>query len=233
MRSVALCLLALVSSLAFAKQGVERRQASTDAADFSSAASQLISQYIPQSILPNIGIAIQSAASAASITGDINSIVQSVFTAKTPPAFVTALPSSYQSDILKVESAISSLRGTTPTILPTNVTDLAPTATVNGSASLPNVTLITVNMTDSAGSTFASTITALVRGGTAVPLVVAANSTTSAATNLASSLSGATTGTGTPSGPASSTSASGIAVPTHVPVAGVGLIGFIGLLVAL
>ncbi|KAL8728811.1 MAG: hypothetical protein Q9181_005215 [Wetmoreana brouardii] len=71
----------------------------TSAPALSSAAAQLVAQYLPTSLIPGFAIAIQSAAQSASVTGDINSLVSSVLTATAPPDFLTAvpLPSQYSS----------------------------------------------------------------------------------------------------------------------------------------
>ncbi|KAI4164053.1 MAG: hypothetical protein LQ342_002288 [Letrouitia transgressa] len=82
----------------------------TSAPAFSSAAALILSQNFPASVLPGFAVAIESAASAASITGNINSLVTSVITATAPPDFITALPSEYQSRLRNAESQLNSIR---------------------------------------------------------------------------------------------------------------------------
>ncbi|KAI9819929.1 MAG: hypothetical protein M1827_006499 [Pycnora praestabilis] len=130
---------ALLSPAAFASPPQEKRQAtSTNGAQFSSAANQLISLYLPESVLLPIGVAVQSAASAASVTGDINSIVESALLAPTPPPYLSAVPAQYQSNIAALESAINSLRL------------IASVGSISGAPYI-------ITTTDSAGSTFATT----------------------------------------------------------------------------
>lgn len=83
--------------------------ASNSASEFSSAASQLISLYLP----PSVQSALVSVASSAGgiTTGDITAAVDSALTAVSPPAWLTAVPSQYSANLVSLESAVSALRG--------------------------------------------------------------------------------------------------------------------------
>ncbi|KAI9867244.1 MAG: hypothetical protein M1813_009522 [Trichoglossum hirsutum] len=92
-----------------------RRQVSVTTAPlspdaFSSAVAALISSYIPASVLIPIANAIQSAASAAGTTGDIQDILITALAGTAPPTWLTAIPTEYQSPFADLESAISSLK---------------------------------------------------------------------------------------------------------------------------
>jgi hypothetical protein len=119
--------LALLSLTAFATEQ-ERRQA-TDAAQFTSAADQLISGYIPSTALPALESAISSAASAASVTGDAKSLIYEALLATSVPGwFVSAVPSAWSTQIAALESNINALRppassGTTPVVIAVTTTD--------------------------------------------------------------------------------------------------------------
>ncbi|KAI9844392.1 MAG: hypothetical protein M1837_005593 [Sclerophora amabilis] len=124
--------VAFWSSLTFASPEAEKRQAqATDEAGFNSAVSQLLSLYIPPAVSASLVNVISSAASA---TGDLNEAVQSAFAAPTAPAYLSQIPSEYQSNVASLQSAISELRGVAST----------------GIAGAPVVT------TDSAGATVTS-----------------------------------------------------------------------------
>jgi hypothetical protein len=171
---------------------------STNAAEFSSAANQLVSLYIPASVAVPLGVAVQSAASAQGITGDINSIVQSALTATSAPSFLTAIPSQYQSNIVSLESAISALRGAANTgiagasrvVTSTNsagsevVTTQPPSAVVVGG--------VVVTTTNSAGKTITSTVSggSSARGSVITTTDSAGNTITSTASGSSASASG-------------------------------------------
>ena len=107
----------------------------TDSSQLAESLNGAVSQYIPQSILPAIGIAIQSAASSASITGDINSIVQSALTADPPPSLLAAIPTQYSRNVASLQGALSNIRGevstTTPTPTPTPTSSQATTQIIS------------------------------------------------------------------------------------------------------
>jgi hypothetical protein len=129
--------VALLSLTALAAEQ-ERRQA-TDAAQFTAAADQLISQYIPSSALPALESAVSSAASAASVTGDPLSLIYDGLLAISMPGwFSSAIPSGWSTQIAALESNINALRAT---------------STAGG------VTVVVITTTNSAGSTFTTTST--------------------------------------------------------------------------
>jgi hypothetical protein len=130
--------VALLSLTALAAEQ-ERRQA-TDAAQFTAAADQLISQYIPSSALPALESAVSSAASAASVTGDPLSLIYDGLLAISMPGwFSSAIPSGWSTQIAALESNINALRAT--------------------STAGEGVTVVVITTTNSAGSTFTTTST--------------------------------------------------------------------------
>jgi len=255
---------AVLGSAVFAHPGQEKRQIhqATNPAQFSSAAEQLISLYIPQSVAVPLGVAIQSAASTAGVTGDINSIVQSALTAATPPAFLSAVPTQYKPNIVSLESAISALRGTpSPTAKVFTITSGGSTFASTSSASLvlnttnsagstyittvpppsakANQTVVTT--TDSSGSTITSTLSGGTGGVVVITTVESGKTITTTSTSATSASSGSAAATSTSSAAsaqatttAKSTSKSkGFAAPTQIPVAAAGVIGLIGMALAL
>lgn len=129
--------VALLSVTALAiEQG--KRQAA-DASKFTSAADQLISQYVPSTALPALESAVSSAASAASVSGSPLSLIYEELLATSMPGwFSSAIPKDMSTQIFALESKISSLRAK---------------ATAGG------VTVIVITTTDSAGSTVTSSST--------------------------------------------------------------------------
>jgi hypothetical protein len=104
--------LALLSSSVLAAPPVEKRQA-TNGEQFTNAANQLVSAYIPTSIYPQLISVASEAAAAASITGDVASLVNSAFLDKGLPDWLkTAIPSGWSSQIQALESGVDALRGT-------------------------------------------------------------------------------------------------------------------------
>ena len=160
----------------------------TDAAQFNSIALSLVSQYIPASILPDLGIAVQSAASKASVTGDINSIVSSALTAATPPPFLTGLPSQYQTPVNKLGSTLSSIRGAIASISLASVSSISSVSSVSAksvaSASIAslngtlqtNSSAILIRTTDSSGSGYATILPATILNGTKVAITPSTSS---------------------------------------------------------
>ncbi|KAF2430545.1 hypothetical protein EJ08DRAFT_734057 [Tothia fuscella] len=193
---------ALVLSLGgatLAQNRLEERQDPSSvaaASKFSSAASHLLSLYIPTSVLP----ALASAASSHSLTfptSEIYSLLNSAFTATTTPDWFTAIPTQYSSNIHSLESRIEELRGA------------AFGGTIEGA---PRI----YTSTDSEGRSVSSTS---MPGAEGTGKSTAGGSSTSVAGR---------TGAG-----ASSSSSSGYARPTGVPGGVVGVLGFLGAVVAL
>ena len=142
--------VALLSATTLA---VNDKRQPTDAAQFTSAADQLISKYIPSTALPVFESAVSSAASAATVTGDAKSLIYSALVATSIPGwFASAVPSAWSSQIAALESGIDALRGTT-----TAETSVVPV-------------IIVITTTDSAGSTITSseTTTAVLATGTTI-----------------------------------------------------------------
>ncbi|KAK0115145.1 hypothetical protein ONS96_013611 [Cadophora gregata f. sp. sojae] len=133
--------LALLSSTTLAIQP-EKRQA-TDGAQFTSAASQVIEQYIPSSVLPGLESAVSSAAAAASVTGDAKSLLYEAILAQSAPAWLaSAIPTEYSSQFAALEGSIEVLR---------------PTAASPGGGIIPVV--VPVTTTDSDGNTITTSST--------------------------------------------------------------------------
>jgi hypothetical protein len=143
--------IALLSITALAAPQ-EKRQA-TDAAQFTSAASELVSKYIPSAALPELESSISSAASAASVTGDAQSLIYDALLGSSIPGwFASAVPAAYTSQIAALEGDISALRG--------------PASTSGGGGPVPVVVPITT--TNSAGSTYTTSATSSVSATTTV-----------------------------------------------------------------
>lgn len=121
---------------------------STDEVAFSSAAGQLISLYIP----PSVASAIYSAATAASVTGDPNSIIQSALTATASPIWLTAVPTEYQSNLNALDSEISALRGAAATGIP----GADRVTTMTNSAGSAITSIVPGSLTDAAASSASS-----------------------------------------------------------------------------
>jgi hypothetical protein len=135
-------IVALLSTTAFAAPQ-EKRQA-TDGAQFTSAANELVSKYLPSNILPALESSVSVAASAASVTGDASSLLYSALLASSIPAwFASAVPAAYTSQIAALEGDISALRG--------------PASTSGSGGLIPVVVAITT--TNSAGSTYTTSST--------------------------------------------------------------------------
>ena len=133
--------VALLSTAALAVPQ-ERRQA-TDPAQFTSAASQLISKYIPSAALPELESSVSSAASVARVTGEAKSLIYDALLASSIPGwFVSGVPAGFSSQIAALEGDISALRGP---------------ASTPGGGLVPVV--IAVTTTNSAGSTYTTSST--------------------------------------------------------------------------
>ncbi|GJC86891.1 hypothetical protein ColLi_09729 [Colletotrichum liriopes] len=168
--------LALAAKLAAANP-VQARQAS-DAPAFTQAADALISAYIPEDQWNSLTSAFGSAASAAGVTGDVQSYIYSVLKAtSTPTWFLAAIPTAYVSQYAALESAIESLRPTAaagtpvPTVIAVTTTDsegntittsisatITPVPTTITTDLVPTLSPSVVTGTDSAGSAFTSTV---------------------------------------------------------------------------
>lgn len=102
---------ALLSSV-LAAPVIEERQA-TDGGSFTAAANNLISVYLPSTVLPELISKASAAAAAASVTGDIGQLINSAFLDQgLPDWFRTAIPEAWSSNIAALESGIDALRGT-------------------------------------------------------------------------------------------------------------------------
>jgi len=124
----------------------EKRQA-TNAAQFTSAADELISKYIPSTALPALESAVASAASAASVAGEPLSLIYDGLLAMSMPGwFSSAIPAGASTQIEALASKINDLRP----------------ATAGG------VTVIAVTTTDSTGSTVTSSSTSTFPSSTVV-----------------------------------------------------------------
>lgn len=130
-----------------------KRQA-TDGAQYAAAASQIISQYIPETALPALQSAISSAAAAASVTGDAKSLLYDALLASSVPDWFASAAQPWSAQIMALESTLIALRPTAAGAVTT--TDSAGN-TVTTTGSTPGGTLapvvIAITTTDSMGST--------------------------------------------------------------------------------
>lgn len=140
---------------------------------------EVFSLYIPQTIRPGLGVAIQSAAASVRVTGNINSLVTSALLAETPPAFLTAVPSQYQTNIARVESALSSIRAgmSRISISSADYRNSASIKILNGSLQTVNSSIL-VSTTDSRGSSIVTILPATVFNGTKVAATPTAKAST-------------------------------------------------------
>ncbi|KAF2804818.1 uncharacterized protein BDZ99DRAFT_480839 [Mytilinidion resinicola] len=224
----------LALTLTTPSTALQPRQAITaPAAEFSSAAAQLISLYLPASVQS----AIASAASAASVTGDPASVVEAAFTASATPAWFAALPTQYASNVDALESAISQLRGQASTGVPG-----APRVVVTTVKGGETITTITGGATSASSATGAvksaeSAASSALSSGLSSASSVASSALSSAslvAASASASLSSVLSSLSASVAAASSTStSSGFAVPTRVPVTAVGVFGMLGAVLAL
>ncbi|MCJ1429145.1 hypothetical protein MMC29_007058 [Sticta canariensis] len=190
-------------------------------------AMEIFSLYIPQSIRPGLGVAIQSAAASATITGNINSLVTSALLAETPPGFLTAVPSQYQTNIARVEAAVSSIRAGLSRISVSSAkqdTSVSIKA-LNGSIQSVNSSIL-VSTTDSRGSSIVTLLSATVVNGTKLAV------TPTAETSSAGNNQTVPNSKETPSISSSVNVAFAVA-PTQVSLAAAGIIGFVGVIAAL
>lgn len=99
---------------------------------FSGNAAQLISLYIPTSIQ---SLLYSYYTSIESTTGDPASVIENAFTTLTPPAWLDAVPTEYQSNIQALESAINSLRVAATGGVGASVTPTAPASSSESESS--------------------------------------------------------------------------------------------------
>jgi hypothetical protein len=153
--------------------------------------------------------------SYASTTGDPASVIESAFTALTPPAWLDTLPTEYQSNVAALEDAISVLRDE-----------------VSGNAA--GATSADATAPRSAGNGDGSGAISLTASGATASRVLSEISEISSVTGspTTSSLHGVLTPVKeTPSidwGPTESSESPGLARATGVPLDAVGIIGVIG-----
>lgn len=167
-------LAALLSTSAIAVQPEIQRRQDGGGAQFTAAASQLVSVYVPQSVFAVIGPSVQAAASSASVTySDVQSLIYSALLATSVPDwFNSAIPSAYSQQFQSLEDDISELRA--------GVTALQATAT----AGFPVVIAITT--TDATGGTFTTSVTTTeAPGGTVTGTITTGALSTITATEVA------------------------------------------------
>ncbi|CAK7267611.1 hypothetical protein SEPCBS119000_002642 [Sporothrix epigloea] len=123
-----------------------------DNAQLQNEAASLISIYVPSAVYSQLTASVASAASAASVTGDPASLFLSAVLATPPPAwFTSAVPTYYSSNIIALESALSTLRDAG--FITTDTKTATATATSTGE------TLVTAQTTNSHGSTITTSYT--------------------------------------------------------------------------
>lgn len=162
--------IALLGLTVSANQQLKRQ--ATDAAQFTSAADQLISQYLPSTALPALESAVSSAASAAQVSGDpLSLIYEALLSSSVPGWFSSAIPSGKNSlplsmhnnratgYVVKDSRIIAHIRflawSTQIAALESNINALRASSTPGGPIlSASNV----ITTTNSAGSTITSTI---------------------------------------------------------------------------
>ncbi|KAG7006700.1 hypothetical protein G7Y79_00013g034720 [Physcia stellaris] len=222
--SLTLGLLAL-AQLSFAQYNASLI---TNDAQLDAAISAIAASYFPESIIPSLAVAIGS---ASAVTGDPRSLISNLITEATPPPFLSSLPTPYQSRLMGAEIKISSLRAAvasltthpTSTLLAgSNGTLIAGTNSTLGN----NVTLVPLTSTASNGSAVVTSVPAQIVNGTTIALAYTTSAPSSAMPS--GSVPASTAG-----GAGGTSASSGFGVPTQVPVAAAGLLGVLGLLVAL
>ena len=133
----------------------------TNSDQLNAAVSAIAASYFPSSIYPSLAVAI----GAASVTGDPHLLVSNLVTDSTPPAFISILPTPYQTRLQHAESKISSLRAAVDSLTaPPTSTPI----TINGTVVTGNITLVKVNATGSNNVTFATTVPAEIINGTTI-----------------------------------------------------------------
>lgn len=248
---ISLALLSGATSVA----ALNQRQV-TDAAQFTSVADELISQYIPSTAFPLLESAIAPAASIASVQGsDAKSLIYSAIKATSVPDwFASAIPTEWAAEVSALEAEVSALQPTPPTetVVPVvtvyTSTDSAGSMFTSTITSTPALISATITPLASAGSIYSSLTTEVISGVTSVFTVAVSHATGVASTivsggssvvsvvssggssvvsrisSVGSSIAGEITG---------STSRASGAVPTAVSGAAAGVVGLVGLMIAL
>jgi len=113
MRSNYLAASALLASGALALHPAQRRQAEEiGGAKFTSAANELISDYVPTAVIDEWEQPIMSAASENSVSGEYTEILYSALQASQVPGwFESAVPSQYEEQYAALTSGIEEIRG--------------------------------------------------------------------------------------------------------------------------
>ncbi|KAI9864805.1 MAG: hypothetical protein M1813_002575 [Trichoglossum hirsutum] len=136
---------------------------------FASAVGQLISSYIPASVLIPLGSAVQSAASAAGLTGNIQDILSTALAGTAPPTWLAAIPTQYQPNLASLESAISALKSSA-------ISAVGPSSPSGAPSGSGNATTGSVGSTAKTGTTIAPTKstgpTTSTSSGAAIPAAV-------------------------------------------------------------
>ncbi|KAF8858112.1 hypothetical protein BDZ45DRAFT_407025 [Acephala macrosclerotiorum] len=239
---------------------VEEKRQATGAAQFTSAADQLISEYIPSTALPALKSAISSAASAASVTGEPLSLIYDALLAVSAPGWFSSAVSPWSTQIAALESNINALRATSSTspggpiisagsvVTTTNSAGSTITSTLSPSSTGPTGTTVVTDTstsgvittktgtlsgtgTGAADSVVSSLTTKVISGVTSI--FSTAVSTLSSATSKASSGASSVAGVASTAVVGTSSSSAGGTVPTAVSGAAMGVVGILGLMVAL
>ena len=147
---------------------LHERDPAANQADFTAAANALISSYIPAKDWPVLTASVGAAASSASVTGDVSSLIYSALEASPRPAwFQSAIPTQYAGNIQTLESAIDAIRPTAaatpgvavPTVITTTTTNSAGSVVTTTLSTSVIPTVLTTTGTDSAGNPVTSTLT--------------------------------------------------------------------------
>jgi hypothetical protein len=175
----------LLSALAAASPH-EKRQG-FNLSQFFSAANELISNYVPQSVFSQIAPAIGSAASEAGVQfTNVEALITSAIQASEVPSwFTSAIPQQYQSQIGALGSAVGSLRPAATA--PPGNGEATATQTVEGTATVTTaVPASFTTFTDDTGSTITSAL-----GGAAGAASSGVSEGISGASSVATEASGA------------------------------------------
>jgi hydroxymethylglutaryl-CoA reductase len=148
-------LLATLLSTAVTASDLARRDA---ASDFSLAAGDLISSYIPSDKWSALTASVGPAASSASVTGDITSVIYSALMATDPPQwFENAIPAEFKEEVSALESAIDDLRPVETVVQVTTTDSNGSTVTTEVSTTVPAprtvTSVFTTETTDASGNT--------------------------------------------------------------------------------
>jgi hypothetical protein len=156
MRSVIIATL-----LSAACADLARRDA---ASDFTAAADELISSYIPSDKWEVLTASIGPAASSASVTGDVSSVIYSALKATDPPQwFENAIPSEFKEEVSALESAIDDLRPIETVVEVTTTDSDGKTITTSISTTIAaprtETSVVTTQTTDESGNTVTTSFT--------------------------------------------------------------------------